>query len=349
LFAGRGGADLLRAGGALRKTFLRGSGMNAAPYRYVYGPVFSRRLGRSLGIDLVPFKTCSYDCIYCQLGRTTKKTVSREEYLPVSCVLSEWKRKLAAGLAADYITLAGSGEPTLNSGIGAVIRGIKASTDIPVAVLTNGSLLWEREVQDALLPADLVIPSLDAGEEQLFRLINRPHSGIAFDAMVDGLIEFTARFPGKVWLEVFLLDGLTGVPSIVEKISFLARQIAPARVQLGTVYRPPAETTARPLAPEQMRALSALFPPGVEILSTEREDRPAAPASSVVSDADILAVLQRHPCTLQDAADALDIHVTEALKRLDGLVSDGKAKTVAQNNQFFYLITETGILPGDAQ
>jgi wyosine [tRNA(Phe)-imidazoG37] synthetase (radical SAM superfamily) len=346
LRAGAIGRDLLRAGATLLEARLRGGGMNAAPWRYVYGPVFSRRLGRSLGVDLVTFKTCTYDCIYCQLGRTTEKTADRREYVPISGVLDELKRKLAAGSDADYITLAGSGEPTLNRGIGTVIRGIKALSKIPIAVLTNGSLLWNREVQDALLPADLVIPSLDAGDERLFRRVNRPHAGIAFDAMVDGLMEFTARFPGEVWLEVFLLDGLTGVPSAVEKISCLAAKIAPARVQLATVYRPPAEKTARPVSAARMRELSALFQPAAEILASERTGRPSAPASaSAVSDADILDVLRRHPCTLQDAADALHIHAAEALKRLDGLASAGKARTVAQDGKVFYLMADTDIPP----
>jgi wyosine [tRNA(Phe)-imidazoG37] synthetase (radical SAM superfamily) len=319
--------------------------MNAAPCRYVYGPVSSLRLGRSLGIDLVPRKTCSYDCIYCQLGRTTKKTMTRREYIPIPEVLDELNRKLASGVEADYITLAGSGEPTLNSGVGTVIRGIKELTGVPVAVLTNGSLLGDREVQDALLPADLVIPSLDAGEERLFRYVNRPHPGVAFDAMAEGLIEFTASFPGQVWLEVFLLAGVTGIPSETEKIASLAQRIAPDRIQLNTVRRPPSEEYAHPLTAAQLRELSVLFPSGAEIISAERADRPPAETETGASDADILAILRRHPCTVRDAADALHIHPTETLKILAGLVEAGKAKTAVLNGQTFYLEAESGI-PG---
>jgi wyosine [tRNA(Phe)-imidazoG37] synthetase (radical SAM superfamily) len=315
--------------------------MSPEPLRYVYGPVPSRRLGRSLGIDLVPCKTCSYDCVYCQLGRTTNKTVQREEYIPVAVVLEELKRKLAAGVKADYVTLAGSGEPTLNNGIGALVRGIKVLTDIPVAVLTNGSLLWMQEIQDALMQADLVIPSLDAGEDRLFRYVNRPHAGIAFDTMVDGLVEFTARFGGEVWLEVFLLAGVTGIPSEAEKIATLARRIAPARVQLNTVRRPPAEKSAHPLTPKQMRALSAVFPGGADIIQAEKDDRPPA-AVSGSTDADILAVIRRHPCTHRDVAECLGIHATEALKLLDGLVAAGKAQTAVLDGKTFYLDVKSG-------
>ncbi|MBN2512679.1 MAG: radical SAM protein, partial [Sedimentisphaerales bacterium] len=152
---------------------------------YIFGPVPSRRLGRSLGVDLVPFKTCSYDCIYCQLGRTTNKTLERKEWLPLAEITDQLKQKLY--LKPDYITLSGSGEPTLFSRCRDLIGKIKESTDVPVAVLTNGSLLWMPEVRESLLEADLVIPSLDAGSERLFQYVNRPHPDISFDKMLEGL------------------------------------------------------------------------------------------------------------------------------------------------------------------
>ena len=185
--------------------------MSSKFYKYIYGPVPSRRLGRSLGIDLVPFKTCTYDCIYCQLGRTTNKTIKRRPYVPVKDILNELKIKLATGEPPDYISIAGSGEPTLHSDIGNLIDQINDITEIPVAVLTNGSLLFMPEVRTALSKADLVIPSLDAGDEELFRYVNRPHADIAFDQMVHGLIDFTRNFPGVVWLGGLLLSGVTGM------------------------------------------------------------------------------------------------------------------------------------------
>jgi wyosine [tRNA(Phe)-imidazoG37] synthetase (radical SAM superfamily) len=184
--------------------------MNAEIFKYVYGPVPSRRLKRSLGVDLVPFKTCTYDCIYCQLGRTTEKTNLLKEYAPIERILAELKKKLALGPRPDYVTLSGSGEPTLHCRIGELIHQIKRVTPIPLAVLTNGSLLWSRCVQDALMEADLVLPSLDAGDERLFRYVNRPDELIQFETMVQGLREFNARFKKPVWLEVFLLAGVTG-------------------------------------------------------------------------------------------------------------------------------------------
>jgi len=145
--------------------------MKAQPFKHVFGPVSSRRLGRSLGVDLVPLKTCTYDCIYCQLGRTTLKTTERREWVPLDLVLEQVQAKLAT--EPDYITLSGSGEPTLFSRVGELIGRIKDVTDIPVAVLTNGSLLWQKAVRDDLQQADVVIPSLDAGNERMFRYVNR--------------------------------------------------------------------------------------------------------------------------------------------------------------------------------
>jgi wyosine [tRNA(Phe)-imidazoG37] synthetase (radical SAM superfamily) len=173
----------------------------------VFGPVPSRRLGRSLGVDLVPFKTCTYDCIYCQLGRTTCKTVERKQWVPLERVLEEVGKKLDT--RPDYITLSGSGEPTLFTPLDKLIEGIRAMTDIPIAVLTNGSLLDCWGVQWELSLADLVIPSLDVGTDRTFRLVNRPHETISFDRMLSGLIGFRRRFSKQYWLEVFLIGAYT--------------------------------------------------------------------------------------------------------------------------------------------
>jgi len=315
--------------------------MSANGFRYVYGPVPSRRLGRSLGVDLVPFKTCTFDCVYCQLGRTTNKTMERKEYVSAVEVLEEVKRKLAEEDVPDYITFAGSGEPTLNSRIGDMIRGIKDLTDIPVAVLTNGSLLWMKEVQDDLMAADLVIPSLDAGDDQLFRYVNRPHGDISFERLVEGLVEFTRRFPGQVWLEILLLKGVTGMPSHVKKIAALVERIAPARVQLNTVCRPPAEEFAFPLSLNDLLSLSGFFPGLVDIISEDSQYHSDAPTFSESREEDILALLRRRPCTSEDIAVGLGIHVAEALKRLNALVDLGSVHSVVSGGRNFYTVTGT--------
>ncbi|MFZ5451966.1 MAG: radical SAM protein [Thermodesulfobacteriota bacterium] len=312
--------------------------MTASGFRYIYGPVPSPRLGLSLGVDLAPFKTCTYDCIYCQLGRTTHKTITRQEYVPLADILPELEQKLADGPVPDYVTLAGSGEPTLNARLGELLGEIKKLTSIPVAVLTNGSLLWRPEVQDELLAADLVLPSLDAGDDFLFRYVNRPHREIGFDQMVQGLAEFTARFPRPVWLEVFLLAGVTNILSEVEKIAALARQIRPEKVQLNTVSRPGAEEFACPVSRQQIQEFAKLFDRQVEVIPAGEYDKSPAPIMNEATEADILALLSRRPCTVQGVAAGLGLAAGEAARRIEALAAQGVVKPVQNQGTRFYQI-----------
>ena len=284
---------------------------------YVFGPVPSRRLGRSLGVDLVPFKTCSYDCVYCQLGRTTCRTTERKEWVPLEDVLGDLEARLPT--KPDYITLAGSGEPTLYSRLGELIAGIKAMTDVPVAVLTNGSLFADAEVRAALMQADLVVPSLDAGNAHDFAEANRPHPRIDFDAMVEGLCAFRREFTGQYHLEVLLLGGVTSSRDKVEQIARVARRIDPDRIQLNTVTRPPAESSAMALTKQEMEALAPLFGDKTEIIADFRgpqtaKDSPARPS-------DVLDVLRRRPCTVEDIADGMGLPREEVLEHIKALES----------------------------
>jgi wyosine [tRNA(Phe)-imidazoG37] synthetase (radical SAM superfamily) len=282
---------------------------------YVYGPVPSRRLGRSLGVDLVPYKTCTYDCIYCQLGRTTDKTVERKERLRWEPVLDQIKQKLQS--RPDYITLSGSGEPTLHARLGELIERIKTITRIPVAVLTNGSLLWRADVRRELREADLVIPSLDAGDELRFRHINRPADSISFSQVVDGLVAFRREFDGQYWLEVFLLAGYTSTETEVRKIAALVRRINPDRVHLNTVTRPPAESFAAPVARERLARLAGLFEPRAEVIADYAQAAPQEQAG--VGAKDILEMLRRRPCSVSDITLALGLCANEVLKQLEVL------------------------------
>ena len=232
--------------------------MSEITYKHLFGPVPSRRLGRSLGIDLVPLKTCSYNCLYCQLGPSAT-TLERKEYVPVAEVLGELAKWLKAGEKCDYLTFSGSGEPTLHSGIGKIITGIKGLTrgvvadhrarhcaqgaqpGIPLAVITNGSLLYRAEVRDELMTADIVLPSLDAADEEAFLKLNRPAENISFEAMLDGLRQFSLDYRGDLWLEVFLLAGVNDSDEHIEKLAALLGTISHDKVQLNTVSRPPGE------------------------------------------------------------------------------------------------------------
>ena len=286
---------------------------------YVFGPVPSRRLGRSLGVDLIPFKTCTYDCIYCQLGRTTCKTLERRGWVPVEDVIEQVKSALPT--QPDYITLSGSGEPTLNSQIGDVIERIKQMTDIPVAVLTNGALLWDKSVRSDLLAADLIVPSLDAGDEAMFQAINRSHEGISFTTMVDGLAACRAEFHGQYWLEVFLLDGYTACEKEARKIARHVARIGPDLVQLNTVSRPPAESFATGASFGHLERLARLFTPTAEVIADIPEGADTEEHRGSMED--VLHLLQRRPCTVRDIAYGLGIHRNEVAKHLGKLERQG--------------------------
>jgi len=309
--------------------------MSSGTPKCIFGPVPSRRLGRSLGIDLVPLKTCTYDCIYCQLGRTTTKRVERREYVATSAIVAELREALDSGVAPDYLTFSGSGEPTLHAGIGEVITAAKRLTTIPVAVLTNGSLLWNRDVRNALAGADLVIPSLDAGDSGLFEYVNRPHPDVTFSAMLGGLAAFREEFAKPIWLEVMLLGGVTSVEEEVRRIARLVKRMAPDRVQLNTVVRPPAEDYALRVPIEVMERLAGLFDPPAEV-AADRADAPHPFTHSTCRHA-VLALLKRRPCTMQDVAAGLELHVGETVKLLESLMTEGIVIRVFQAGQYFYL------------
>lgn len=283
---------------------------------HVFGPVPSRRLGRSLGIDLVTFKTCSYDCIYCQLGRTTRQTIARKSYVPASEIVEQLCRKLDEGEQPDYITLSGSGEPTLHSEIGWLIRDIKRKSRIPVAVLTNGSLLWDETVRADLEEADLVIPSLDAGDQFLFHKINRPHPALEFGEVVEGLVRFRNAYAGEIWLEVFLIDGVNTTPPALARIKRIAESIAPDRIQLNTAVRPPAEGWAKKVPDPEMNRIRDFFG-SAEVIAPYRKHS-TIPGQERTAE-EILVLLRRRPCTLRDIANGLRIHPNAAVKLLHSL------------------------------
>jgi len=302
---------------------------------YIFGPVPSRRLGRSLGIDLVPFKTCSYDCIYCQLGRTTNKTIQRKEWVPIDIVIDQLKEKLDS--KPDYITLSGSGEPTLYSRIEELIFKIKEITDIPVAVLTNGSLLWLPEVRDTLKSADLVVPSLDAGSSQIFQYVNRPHSDITFSKVLQGLVEFRKDYNGQYWLEVFLLAGVTTTEMEINRLKTCIAAIQPDIVQVNTVTRPPAEGFAEPVPQNQLQIITEKLYEKAEVIADYSEVHKQQDFSARRED--VLTLLKRRPCSVEDISAGLGLHRNEVVKYVEELSSEGKIEAKPQNKQLYYKAT----------
>lgn len=223
---------------------------------FVYGPVFSRRLGRSLGIDVIPHKTCSFDCVYCECGKTTHLTEKRLEYFPASEIIAQLDRVMATHPDPEYITFAGSGEPTLSLALGPVIRHIKANyPEYPVAVLTNGSLLWDKDVISDLRDADLIIPTLATVREDTFRHIHRPLPGYSVSDVIQGLIELRRSFSGKIWVELFLIPGLNTTDDEIAALKEALLRIRPDRVQLNTLDRRGTDACLRPVFPDEMERI----------------------------------------------------------------------------------------------
>ena len=290
-------------------------------FRYIYGPVPSRRLGLSLGVDIVPMKICTLDCVYCQLGRTTEKSTVRRDFVDVEAVLAEVQAKVKEGGRIDYITLGGSGEPTLNSRLGDLIDGIHGFTDIPVALLTNGTLFCREDVRAECAKADVVVPSLDAGDEAAFEAVNRPARDITIEKLVSGLSTFRDQFPGQIWLEVFLIPGLNTNPEQIEKIKGLVRRIRPDKVQLNTAVRPAAEKGVEPADAETLTAIAEQIGDGCEVIA----DVPATCFDRRTQriGADVLSMLKRRPCSVRDLCTGLGIAPNEAVKQVTDLCNRG--------------------------
>ncbi|OQY07524.1 MAG: hypothetical protein B6I22_02860 [Desulfobacteraceae bacterium 4572_123] len=302
-------------------------------FQYLFGPVPSRRFGRSLGVDLTPYKTCSFDCVFCQLGRTPKQTIARKKYVPIDDVLSELDTWLKTDGQADYITLSGSGEPTLHSDFGQIFDFVHGNSNIPTVLLTNGTMLYHPEVRDAAARSDVVKVSLSAWDQESYEWVNRPHSKLNFEQQVQGQIDFRARFNGKLYMEVFLLKGINGMEKDVRKIAEIAKKIAPDRIQLNTAVRPPAEEFAAPLSREQMEAFTKLFDPPAEVIA---EFSTARLKDIKANQETVLAMLKRRPCTAEQIGEVFSMHLNEVSKYLGKLIRTEKIQAERRNGAVYY-------------
>ncbi len=302
-------------------------------YQHLFGPVPSRRFRRSLGVDLTPYKTCSFNCVFCQLGRTTNHTVARKEYVPVKKVIAELQEWLKIDGEADYITLSGSGEPTLHSGFGKILEFIRKNSKIPTVLLTNGSMLNLQEVREAASQADIVKTSLSAWDQLSLEWVNCPHPQITFDQLVEGQKDFRQIFSGKLYMEVFLINGINTTPDNVQRIADIVKDIGSDHVQLNTVVRPPAEDFATPLMKEKMEAYTDFFVPTAEVIAEyNRSDLPCAQ----VNEDTIFSMLQRRPCTADQIGKVFGLHLNEVSKYLGKLIREEKIHYEQRNNEIYY-------------
>ncbi|WP_342675821.1 radical SAM protein [Methanofollis sp. UBA420] len=308
------------------------------PYRHLFGPVPSRRLGISLGIDLVPLKTCSYNCVYCECGPTTALTTERKEYVPTGDVIAELRSYLSTSPRLDYVTLAGSGEPTLHTGIGEIIQVVKS--EFPayrVAVLTNGSFLPDPAVRRALLDADLVVPTLNAVSDPIFRKICRPHRSLSPETLIDGLIAFRKSFSGEIWLEVFIVPGVNDDDAEVRKIADAVREIRPDRVQLNTLDRPGAAAWVRPADHRTLDHIASLITAAPVDIVGGLVSRHEIDSFHPESADTILALVRRRPCTLDDLARATGMHRNEVGKYLQYLLENHLIEAKRAERGIFFL------------
>ena len=305
-------------------------------YRYLFGPVPSRRLGISLGIDLVPHKTCSFNCIYCECGQTTDLTCERREYVPTDRVIAELDDFLATAPDLDYVTFAGSGEPTLHSGIGEIISFIKDRYPrYRVAVLTNSALFTDPDVRAALMRADLVVPSLDAVSEEVFVKINRPSPGITARQVLEGLLDFAREYTGEVWLEIFIVPGVNDTDKELRLLKDAVIAIEPDRVQVNTLDRPGAEDWVRPASPEAIERIAAMLGGNAGAIGPAYAGRTLPPKTKDIGET-ILATIRRRPCTPRDLATLLGIRPTEVAKHLRVLEAQGLIEAVEEKRGVFY-------------
>ena len=306
-------------------------------YKHLFGPVPSRRLGMSLGVDLVPHKVCTLNCVYCECGATTNLTTERKEYVSYDEIISELQDFFKNNSKPDYITFSGAGEPTLNINIGKVIDFIKSNyPETPVAVLTNGSLLSNKQVQNELLVADLILPSLDAATDIALKKIDRPSSSLKVQDYINGLIDFSSQFKGIIWLEIMILPGFNDDIKNLELLKEAILKINPEKVQLNTLDRPGVIDGIRAATRIELQNIIDLWNiDNVEIIASSaiRKDN-----KSFRKDTEnaIIETISRRPCTLEDLEKILGLHVNEINKYLDVLDSDNKIETYRQERGIFY-------------
>jgi wyosine [tRNA(Phe)-imidazoG37] synthetase (radical SAM superfamily) len=301
--------------------------------KYIFGPVPSRRLGLSLGVDLIPPKTCSYDCLYCQIGKTTCKAIEPSAYVPVEAVIAELDETLAK-VQPDYVTFSGSGEPTLHAGLGQLIAYVKERTRAKVAVLTNGSLLYRPEVRERLLQADMVMPTLSTVREETYRAIHQPHEHLNVAGLLSGLKSLRKTFRGQLFIEVMLLAGFNDRDEEIEALRQGVLEIAPDRVQLNTVVRPPANAKAIPLDRKKLEYIKRVFGECAEIIATapikEKQHFQGTLSAAV------LEMARRRPVTVEDVAGALDASLLEVDKTVKALVHNGELRLQTHIGKDYY-------------
>ncbi|MGC8707033.1 MAG: radical SAM protein, partial [Desulfurella sp.] len=271
---------------------------------FLFGPVPSRRLGLSLGINIIPHKTCNYNCVYCEVGKTTNLTNKRQSFYNIEDIKKDFVEHVDKVGKFDFITFSGSGEPTLNKDLGELIKFVKSFNKAKIAVLTNGSLLYDQEVRRELYEADVVIPSLDAAIESTFKRINQPHKELNLKNIIEGLKLFTQEFSGEVWLEIVFAKGINDKKQDIEALIKAIEYIKPKKVQIGTIERPPAFNGIQKLSNDELMSIyMALKDYNVELI------KPFADKNvnfDEFLEKSIIKMISIRPCSIEELSDVFD-------------------------------------------
>lgn len=303
---------------------------------HVYGPVPSRRFGLSLGVDLLPYKTCSLDCIYCQLGRSKTLTIQRNDFYPVDKILADVTHALETGPKPDVITLAGSGEPTLYKSLAELVKKLKKISDAPLMLLTNASLFYDPEVADAIQAIDILSPSLDACDEPTFERINRPEKTLHFDTVLTGLRTVLAHHPGEIHLEVMLVRGINDTDDQIEGMAKLLQSIRAHTIDINSPVRPPAYPGTLVCTADTLQKAQAAFGPRAKIIAGYKSD-PEKTVARPPEEQKILDLLARRPCTVKDLHEALGCHPNELMQMLEHAERDRKIARQLIEGELYYV------------
>ena len=303
-------------------------------FKYLFGPVASRRFSLSLGVDLAPRKTCTFNCAFCEVGPTTCLTMERKEYVPLDEVkheLAEWRH---GGGQADFVTVTGSGEPTLHTGFGDILDFIKAEIKIRSALLTNSTLLYLPEVRRAALSADVIKVTLSAWDDDSFRKLARPHGDLRFASVVEGLQRLRSEYPGAIWMEIFVVPNLNSSMDQLRAVAVLARTIKPDRIQLNTAVRPTAAGKVGAVSAHFLHEISTLFEPRAEVIA--RFEGKESAGRNVERDM-VLAMLKRRPCTTADVAASFSLDPAETARVLRQMVDEKSVRIEERDGEEYFI------------
>ena len=305
--------------------------------KYLFGPVPSRRLGISLGIDILPPKTCTFDCVYCEVGKTTQRTRRRCDYVPKGEVLRELHDYLSSDPqpTPDVLTFSGSGEPTLHSSLGEMISEIKEMTSIPVAVITNSSLLFLPEVRDSIMEADIILPSLDTASEKVFRKLNRPEPTIKIDLIISGLYLLRQEYKGQIWLEILIVSGYNDSPQELEKLAKIARDLKPDRVQIHTASRPSPVNDVEPASMETLRSLASAIGSHAQVIGDIGESNPIGQIEGNL-ESEIYNIVCKRPGRVKDITAVTGIESQTISAVLEKMMQSGHIKKRFHNDAEYY-------------